>query len=93
MSELYDERNAYEKLYSAAIQAHEMVVAAVRLRTKSDMPDVRMLSVLGLTYDMKPKMQEMLEKLNVNTVHDYGLIVETTRCGAKVYLCQQASSA
>lgn len=78
VSELYDERNAYEKLYTAAIQAHEMIVAAVRLRTKSDMYDVRMLSVLGLTYDMKPKMQEMLEKLNVNTVHDYRLIVETT---------------
>ena len=78
VSELYDERNAYEKLYTSAMQAHEMVVAAIQLQTKSRSIDTRMLSVLGLTYDMQPAMQEMLEKLSINTVHDYNLIVETT---------------
>ncbi|MDE3268928.1 MAG: hypothetical protein OYH77_01430, partial [Pseudomonadota bacterium] len=77
-NELYDERSAYEKLYTSVMQAHEMIVAAVKLATKSNQSDVRLVSVLGLTYEVQPPTQEMLDKLSINTVHDYGFIVETT---------------
>ena len=79
-NELYQHQDNISKFIENVSQAHESIIVSVVFNRKSNPDDIFtiMASVLGLTYEVKPHTDEMLEKLAVNSVHDLQAVVNST---------------